>query len=60
MKSSNLKSRETGVVVNTRRVAVIIERANGSRFSLEPKKSISGVCREDFRPLPSGVEFIAE
>ena len=46
-----------GTLVNTRKVQVILEKREGGKLALGPRKKMSGVCVEDFRGLPSGVEF---
>lgn len=57
-KSVQQKSR-SGALLNTKKVQVVVTRADGSSFALSPHKQLRDVCLEDFKTLPSGVEFIS-
>lgn len=47
----------TGTLTNTRPYEIIVYKRDGSCISLGPKKQLRGVREEDFKTLPSGVEF---
>jgi hypothetical protein len=58
-KSAQQKSLR-GSILNTKKVQVVVTKANGSQFALESHKQLKGVSLSDFRELPPGVEFLAE
>lgn len=59
-KSVEQKSLDTGALLNTKKVHVVVTRNDGSQFAIESHKKVSGIRLSDFKELPAGIEFVAE